>query len=211
MFEGPWFDRNRGAWSGRASDPSLHEISPTAERGNRVIELLAGPVGPLVIFGMRVCDVSLGTVRLVLVTRGTRAPAAVVGFFEVLIWITASGSAILNITSPLHLLAYAGGFATGTWVGMWLETKIPMGTATVQAFCRGEGSSVSAALRTLGLRVTDTKGEGLEGPVDIVSTVVHRRVVPLVVDTIESHDPDAFIAVYDARVHRRRFAALRRK
>ena len=176
-----------------------------------MIELLAGPIGPLVIFVMRVCDVSLGTVRLVLVTRGMRGPAAVIGFFEVLIWITASGTAILNITSPLHVLGYAGGFATGTWVGLWLESKIPMGTATVQAFCRTHDSSVSVALRALGLRVTETKGEGLEGPVDVVSTVVPRRLVPTVVETIESQDPDAFIAVYDARIHRRRFPALRRK
>lgn len=176
-----------------------------------MIELLAGPIGPLVIFVMRVCDVSLGTVRLVLVTRGMRGPAAIVGFFEVLIWITASGTAIMNLTSPLHVLGYAGGFAAGTWVGVWLEGKIPMGTATVQAFCRTENSSISGALRAMGLRVTETKGEGLEGPVDIVSTVVARRVVPIVVETIESHDPDAFIAVYDARIHRRRLGALRRK
>ncbi|MGD2045886.1 MAG: DUF5698 domain-containing protein [Gemmatimonadota bacterium] len=175
------------------------------------MELLAGPVGPLVIFVMRVCDVSLGTVRLVLVTRGMRVPAAVVGFFEVLIWITASGTAILNITSPLHVLGYAGGFGTGTWVGMWIESKIPMGTATVQAYCRAENPSLSGALREAGLRVTEMKGQGLEGPVDIVSMVVPRRLVPIAVRTIESNDPDAFIAVYDARIYPRRVGALRRK
>lgn len=176
-----------------------------------MIELLAGPFGPLLIFMMRVGDVSLGTVRVVLVTRGMRTQASVVGFAEVLIWITASGTAILNLTSPLHVLAYAGGFATGTWVGMWLEAKLPLGAATVQAYSRSHDSRVSEALRAMGLRVTEIDGEGLEGPVDIVSTVVPRRIVPIVVDTIESHDPDAFIAVYDARIHRRRFPGLRRK
>lgn len=165
----------------------------------------------MLIFVLRVCDVSLGTIRVVMVTRGMRLPASLIGFVEVLIWITASGSVILNLASPIHLVAYAGGFGTGTWVGMWLEEKIPMGTATVQAFCRGQDSGVSAALRAMGLHVTEVDGEGMEGPVDVVSTVVPRRVVPIVVDIIEQHDPDAFIAVYEARVRRRQFPTLRRK
>lgn len=176
-----------------------------------MIELLSGPAGPLVIFLLRVCDVSLGTVRLLLVTRGARLPASLLGFVEVLIWITAAGAAIRNLTSPLHLVGYAGGFGTGTWVGMWLEERIPLGTATVQAFCRGQQSGVSEALRAAGLGVTEVEGEGLDGPVDVVSTVVQRRIVPRVIATIEARDPDAFIAVYDARVRRGRFPVLQRK
>jgi hypothetical protein len=76
-----------------------------------MIELLAGPYGPLVIFSLRFVDVSLGTMRFLLVTRGQRAPAALIGFVESLIWITAAGAAIQNLSSPLHLVGYAGGFS----------------------------------------------------------------------------------------------------
>jgi len=86
-----------------------------------------------------------------------------------------------------------------------------LGTANVQAFCRSDDSSVSSALRALGLPVTEVDAEGLDGPVHVVSTVVPRRTVPLVVGAIEENDPDAFIAVYDARVHRSPLTTLRRK
>ena len=176
-----------------------------------MMELLAGPIGPVVIFCLRIIDVSLGTMRLVLVTRGARAPASLLGFGEVLIWLLAAGTAVLNLTSPLHVIGYAAGFGAGTWVGMWLEEKFPLGTAMVQAFCRDPGAGVAEALRALGVGVTEMDAEGLSGPVEVVSTIVHRQVVPRVIDTIEATDPDAFITVYDARVRRGWFPALQRK
>lgn len=176
-----------------------------------MIELLAGPWGPLVIFTMRVMDVTLGTLRLVYVTRGARGLAATLGFGEILIWITAAGSTILNFTSPLHVLAYASGFAAGTWVGMWLEERAPVGTSTVQVFCRGRDSGVADALRGMGLGVTEVAGEGLDGPVDIVSTVVKHQLVPRVLETVDAEAPQAFVTVYAAQVRRGWFPGTVRK
>lgn len=167
-----------------------------------MMELLAGPWGPLVIFVMRVMDVTLGTLRLVYVTRGARILASILGFVEILIWITAAGNTILHLTSPLHLVGYAGGFGVGTWVGMWVEQRLPVGTATVQAFCRGRDSGIADALRRMGLGVTEVEGEGLEGPVDIISTVVQRHLVPQVIETIEGEDADAFVTVYATQARR---------
>lgn len=167
------------------------------------MDYLAGPWGPLIIFTMRIGDVSLSTMRLLVMTRGERTRAAVLGFVEVLIWVTAAGAAIQNLTSPLHVLGYAGGFATGNWVGIWLEERFPVGMATVQVYSRQVGTGVADALRRMNLGVTAVVGQGLEGPVDIVSTIVLRKLVPGVIQTIEALDPDAFITVYDARVRRR--------
>ena len=138
-------------------------------------------------------------------------PAAVLGFFEILVWITAASSTILNFTSPLHVIAYAGGFATGTWVGISLESFAPFGMATVQAYSRELDTGISSELRQLGMGVTEMEGEGLEGLVDVVSTVVPRRMVPRVIQVIEARDPDAFITVYEAQVRRGRFPGLVRK
>lgn len=176
-----------------------------------MIDLLAGPFGPLIIFCLRVVDVSLGTTRFLLMTRGARLPVALLGFVEVLIWVTAAGAAIQNLTSPLHVVGYAAGFAAGTWVGIGIEAKLALGTSTVQAFSKGGDGGVAAAVRALGVGVTETEGEGLEGPVEIVSTVVRRQAVPRVIETIEASDPSAFITVYDARVRGGRFPELRRK
>jgi uncharacterized protein YebE (UPF0316 family) len=176
-----------------------------------LLDLLAGPWGPLLIFLFRVADVSMGTLRIVYVTRRARLPAALLGFGEILIWITAASSTILNFTSPLHVLAYAGGFATGTWVGVWLEARAPFGMATVQAFTREPDTGIPGTLREMGLGVTQVEGEGLDGPVDVVSTVVPRRLVPRVIQAIEARDADAFITVYEAQVRRGRFPAHKRK
>ena len=162
-----------------------------------MIDLLAGPWGPVLIFGIRVVDVSMGTMRMLLVVRGARAAAAAIAFVEILLWVVAAGAAVRNLGSPLHLVAYAGGFATGTFVGVEVEKRLALGVSTVQAFCRGRIPELADALRAKGFGVTEIGGEGAEGRVSIVSIVVRRREVPDVIGEIEDRDPDAFITVYD--------------
>ncbi|MDP2496506.1 MAG: DUF5698 domain-containing protein [Candidatus Palauibacterales bacterium] len=162
-----------------------------------MIELLAGPWGPVLIFLLRVGDVSLGTLRVRLVTRGSRVIAPLVSFVEILIWVLAAGAALQNLSSPLHVVGYAAGFAGGTALGVWLEEKLALGLSTVQAICRDGGDAVASGLRDLGVGVTAVRGEGREGSVDIVSTVIRRRDVPEIIDEIERIDPDVFITVYD--------------
>lgn len=190
---------------------NLESSNHYPKEGNVMIELLAGPTGPLLIFLLRVIDVSMGTMRFLLLTRGQRLPASLLGFVEILIWITAAGAAIRNLTSPLHVIGYAGGFGAGTYLGMWLEERLALGTITVQAFCGNEGSTVADSLRAKGLGVTEVEGEGLKGPVGIVSTTVGRQLIPGVLQTIEREDPDAFITLYDARVRRGWIPPARRK
>lgn len=168
-----------------------------------MVDLLAGPWGPLLIFLLRVTDVSMATVRILFMLRGHRALAPVIGFFEILIWVLAIGAAIQNLDSPLHLIAYAGGYASGTAVGMWIEGRLALGLCSIFTISRGEGERLAAALRVRGWGVTEQKGDGRYGPVDILYTVVRRRDVPKALTLIETEDPDAFVTVQgDARAHR---------
>lgn len=177
-----------------------------------MLELLAGPWGPLLIFGLRVVDVSMGTMRTLLLVRGRRVAAPVLSFFEILIWLVAAGAAIRSLSSPLHAVAYAGGFACGTAVGLWVEESLALGIATVQAFTRGAAEPLAARLREDGYGVTEVAGEGQEGRVSILSTVVRRRHVDDVVAAIEAVDADAFVTVYeDTRARRGWIPAARRK
>jgi uncharacterized protein YebE (UPF0316 family) len=73
---------------------------------------------PLLIFLARVVDVSMGTIRVIFVSRGLKYLAPVVGFFEVLIWLLAIGQIMKNLSSPLCYVAYAGGFAAGNYIGI---------------------------------------------------------------------------------------------
>jgi hypothetical protein len=66
----------------------------------------------LLIFLMRLADVSLGTLRIVMLVRGRRSMAGALGFFESLIWTLAAAQVLSELDEPLKIIGYAGGFAT---------------------------------------------------------------------------------------------------
>lgn len=175
-------------------------------------QMFAGPWGPLVIFGLRIFDVSLATLRMLFTVRGRRVLVPVIGFFEVLIWLFAAGTAMQYLSSPLHAVGYAGGFAAGTAVGLWIEEKLALGLARVQAFSRHSGVELAEALRDQGFGVTEFLGQGREGNVELVSTVVRRADVPHVLKMTDAWDPDAFVTVDEPRsIHRGWLMQGRRK
>lgn len=165
--------------------------------------LFAGPWGPLIIFFLRIFDVSLSTMRILLSIRNQRVMVPIIGFFEVLIWIFAVGSAIRNLESIWHVLGYAGGFAMGNVVGLWIEGKLAIGLATMRIISRAGGVELAEALRDRGYGVTEFFGQGREGRVEIVYTAVARREIPRVLDEVSRWDPDAFITVEEPREVRR--------
>ena len=168
-----------------------------------MVELLSGPWGPLLIFVLRVIDVTLMTVRILIVVRGSRFAAPIISFFEVLVWVLAAGAVIRNLTSPLHAVSYAAGFAAGTAVGMWIENRLALGICSVRAFSRNSQRQLANVLRDHGYGVTEQRGRGRQGIVAILHAVVRRRDVGDVITLIEQHDPDAFVSVQNDAVVRR--------
>ena len=168
-----------------------------------MIELLSGPWGPLFIFALRVIDVSMMTVRVLLVVRGARIIAPIMSFFEVLLWILAAGVVIQNLGSVWHAVGFAGGFAAGTAVGMRIEDRLALGICSIRAFSRDPQRELANELRDRGYGVTEQKGRGRHGIVGVLHAVVRRRDIRDVVRVIERHDPDAFVTIQnDAVVHR---------
>jgi uncharacterized protein YebE (UPF0316 family) len=157
--------------------------------------LLIGPAGPILIFFMRIADVSLATVRMLMIVRNHRLLAPLVGFFEVLIWIFAAGVAIQHLQSPWHVLGYAGGFAAGNWAGLWLEGKLALGLAAMQVFTPSHGSEVARALRGIGHGVTEFSGKGKDGMVEVVYSVVKRKDARRAMEAVHGLDEDAFVTV----------------
>jgi uncharacterized protein YebE (UPF0316 family) len=165
--------------------------------------IFAGPFGPLVIFGLRIVDVSLSTVRILLAVRGRKIIVPIIGFFEVLIWVFAAGSAIRHLGSFWHVLGYSAGFSTGTMVGLWIEEKLAIGVATMQIITTHIGTGLGFALRQLGCGVTELDAQGRQGPVELVYTVVARRKIQDVLREVERWDPDAFVIIEEPRaIHR---------
>lgn len=161
--------------------------------------LFAGPYGPLVIFCLRIVDVSMSTIRILLAVRGYKAVVPILGFFEVLVWMVAVGNAIRFLDSGWHLLGYAGGFATGNVVGMLIEERLAIGFATIRIVSTHAGVEMADALRNIGFGVTEFSGQGRDGRVEVVYTVCMRRDIERVVDEVETWDRHAFITVEEPR------------
>jgi uncharacterized protein YebE (UPF0316 family) len=149
----------------------------------------------LLIFFMRIADVSLATVRMLMIMRNHKLLAPLIGLFEVLIWIFAAGVAIQHLESPLHVLGYAGGFAAGNWVGLWMEGKLALGLAAMQVFTPSHGTEVAQALRQIGHGVTEFTGKGRDGSVEVVYSVVKRKDARRAMEAIHRLDEDAFITL----------------
>lgn len=150
---------------------------------------------PLLICLARIVDVSIGTIRMILVISGHRWIAAALGFVEVAIWALAIGGMITYLSHPTALLGYAGGFAGGVVVGMWIEERLAIGYRIVRVFNPQPDRSVSAALREHDVRVTRVDGEGRDGPVELAFAVIRRRRLAEVLALVERIAPHAFVTV----------------
>jgi uncharacterized protein YebE (UPF0316 family) len=171
-----------------------------------------GILGGLLIFGFRVLDVSMDMVRLLLTVRGRKLIAGIIGFFEVLIFLLAISRVITSMDNLWNVLGYCAGFATGTVVGAMIEESLAIGYSLIRVVSTHQASAIAQGLRAQGLGATKVAGEGQEGEVGIVLTVVRRRDVPGALRLIETLDPDAFVGVEDERtVYRGQFIRQTRR
>jgi len=151
------------------------------------------------IFFARVTDVSLGTFRTIIVFRGYRLLATAIGFVEVMIWVAAAGQVFSHLDSWYLTVAYAGGFACGNYVGMWLESHIAIGREMVRAISFSEKGHLAQRLRDQGYRVVELSGNADHQPVEVVLIIEQRRAVDALIATIRREDPQAIYTVSDVK------------
>jgi uncharacterized protein YebE (UPF0316 family) len=159
---------------------------------NTMIESL---LGAFLIMAMRVCDVTIGTMRTILVVQGKKYYAGLAGFFEVLIWITAMRYIVQHMDATINLFGYAGGFALGNVLGITLEQKIGLGFIQLNVISRHCTDAIADMLRKSNYGVTILPGEGGTGGVSIMVVVLKRKQQKTAVGLIESVDPKAFISI----------------
>lgn len=164
--------------------------------------MLESILGALLIMTMRICDVTIGTMRTILVVQGKKYYAGLAGFFEVLIWITAMRYIVQNLDQTINLFGYASGFALGNILGITLEQKIGMGFIQMNVISRHFTDQIADKLRGSKFGVTILPGEGGRGGVSIVVLVLRRKMQRDVVKLIESIDPKAFISVQPSMPYR---------
>ena len=153
----------------------------------------------LFIFFARICDVSIGTIRIILVARGYRLLAPVFGFVEILIWLTAIGTALKNMDTMVSFLVYAAGFAAGNYVGMMLESWIAIGYQSVRIITTRNVTALPLTLREEGFGITSVVGQGMKGDVLILYTVIRKRDMKTLLEIVKELEPKSFITIEDVR------------
>jgi uncharacterized protein YebE (UPF0316 family) len=158
---------------------------------------------PIIIFLLRVTDMSLDTLRVLYVIRGRKPLAWVLGFFQSALWVVAITSVLSNLDNLFNVVGYASGFATGNVVGMLIEEQLAIGFGHLRIISSRRGNAIVAALRNAGYAVTELPGRGKDGTVTVISCSVRRRDIERVLRVVYDIDSEAFLTVEDIRpLHR---------
>ena len=159
----------------------------------------------LLIFALRVSDMTLDTLRVLFVMRGKKRIAWVLGFFQSAIFVLAIGRVLTQLDNPLNIIGYAAGFATGNVVGMYIEERIAIGHILMNIISSRLGTAIADHLRQNGYAVTEVSARGKDGMVSMINCSVLRKQVDTVRQLVNDIDPEAFITAEDVRPIRRGF------
>ena len=173
-----------------------------------MLELLSSPaawVGALTIFGLRITDMSLDTLRMLFVVRGRKGIAWVLGFCQSAVFVIAITRVLSDLSNPLMVLGYAAGFATGNVLGMIIEERLAVGHLKLQIVSQGNGHALAKALRDCGYGVTEIPARGKDGTVGLLSASVLRKDLAHVRQIVHETDEAAFMTSEDVRPIRRGF------
>jgi uncharacterized protein YebE (UPF0316 family) len=154
---------------------------------------------PFLIFLSRIFDVSIGTIRIITLSKGLKKLAPLFGFFEVLIWLLAIRIVLANISNPVHYVAYAAGFSAGTWIGMIIEERLAIGNFMIRIVTRKEGEGLISKLRGEGFRVIDLIAHDNDGEISVIFSIIQKKDMAHIRELIERFNPRAFYTVEDIR------------
>jgi uncharacterized protein YebE (UPF0316 family) len=154
---------------------------------------------PVFIFFGRLCDVTLGTLRVIFVSKGEKNKAPIIGFFEVLIWIVIISQIFSRANDWVAYLSFAAGYASGSYVGILIENRIAFGVVLCRIYTQKNGMELVQGLNKMNFGATMTRGEGSQNEVHIIETVINRKQLRLLEQLLTEFDPNIFYVVEDVR------------
>ncbi len=157
------------------------------------------------IFGLRVVDISLYTMRLMMVVRGRKQFAWLFGFCQAAVYVIAIRFVLADIGNWAKIAGYASGFATGLVVGMLIEERLAIGHTHLQIISSRQGTAIGECLRAEGYGVTEIAARGKDGMVTMLSCNLQRKHAGEVLDLVTQIDPEAFITSESVRPVQRGF------
>ena len=154
---------------------------------------------PLMIMLARICDVTIGTFRIILVSRGERLYASLAGFVEVFIWVIVVSQVMTNLGGWINYIAFAAGFAMGNYIGITLERRLAMGMVIMRVISNKPADELIEHLKQEYHGVTSIAARGVSGEVRLVLSVIKRKDVPFFLKIVKNYNPKAFVSVEDVR------------
>lgn len=155
----------------------------------------------ILILVFKTIEVSFATLRIVLITKDERLKGAIIGFFEVILWVILVSSVLTNITEdPIKIVVYSLGFAIGNYVGSMLENKLAIGNTNIEVIVKKEhGKQLSQLLRQMGLAVTAVDAYGMVDKREILYLRIPRKKVRETVKLIKSFQHNVVITISDIK------------
>lgn len=154
---------------------------------------------PILIILARIADQTIGTLRLIFLSKGYRLIAPVLGFFEVIIWLLAVSQIFQHLDNWFTYIAYGLGFAIGNYIGIVVEQKISLGNVIVRIVPKYDTTELINYLREHNFGVTSVPAEGSRGPVKVIFSIIKRRDIENFVTIIKRFNPNAFYTIEDVR------------
>ncbi len=154
---------------------------------------------PLMIFFARIIDQSIGTLRLIFVSKGLKSLAPLLGFFESIIWLIAISQIMQHLNNIACFIGYGMGFAVGNYVGIWLEEKISIGTVVVRIIPRNDNTLLINKLKASNFGFTTVDACGSTGKVKIIFSIIKRKDARHLIELINEYNPHSFYTIEEVK------------
>lgn len=155
------------------------------------------------IFLARITDVTLGTLRTIYTVRGKTVIAGIIAFIEVFIWFVIAREALnTDLQSIWIVIAYSGGYATGTILGTFIANNFVNSLISIEVITtkatidninkiRKEGYGVSVVNTVENINDEKTK---------ILYITLNSRNLEKLKRIIKEIDPSAFLVIKESKI-----------
>lgn len=154
---------------------------------------------PLLIILARIADQSIGTLRLIFISKGYKTLAPVLGFFEVIIWLLAVSQILRHLDNVLTYIAYGLGFALGNYIGILIEQKLSLGNVIIRIIPKFDTTELVNQLREHNVGLTTVDAMGSRGPVKVIFSIIKRRDIDQVISIVHDYSPNAFYTIEEVK------------
>ena len=140
------------------------------------------------------------TIRVIYISRGIKYLAPIIAFFEIVIWLLAMEVVMKDLANVANFLAFALGFAVGTYVGLVIEEKLSIGMVILRIVTTDDSNEeIVSFMQSENYGITTLDATGSRGSVKMILSLVNRTDVPRITQHIQATNPQAFFSIEDVR------------